>query len=155
MRYSRQNKILEIINTYDVDTQEMLVELLEKSGFSVTQATVSRDIKDLQLIKVATSNGHYKYSANVTDDVPISDRFKKIFRESIKSSISVNNLIVVKTLSGCGHAAGEAVDSIGLPHLVGSVAGDNTLLLIVDDEKNTKEILEILDDLIAKRHLTL
>lgn len=152
MRYSRQNKILEIISKNDVETQDQLQDLLQQDGFSVTQATISRDIKELQLVKALSSNGKYKYTAGKYDEQPISDRFIKIFRETITSTAKAGNLIVVKTLSGCGSAAAEAIDCLELEHVIGTVAGDNTMLLIVDDEKNTDEIMDLFKNMIAKRN---
>jgi transcriptional regulator of arginine metabolism len=149
MRYPRQNKILEIISTQDIDTQEKLASILREEGFNVTQATVSRDIKELQLVKVMTPEGRYKYTVSTHQDAPISSRFVKIFRETITSISSAKNLIVIKTLSGCGPAAGEAIDNIGLPHLVGSIAGDNTILLIADDDSNVEQILSIFNNLLT------
>lgn len=105
MRYSRQNKILEIINSHDVETQDQLQELLKEAGYTVTQATISRDIKDLQLVKTLASNGRYKYAENRDDNQPISERFIRIFRDTTVSYAAAENLIVVKTLSGCGNAA--------------------------------------------------
>ena len=93
----------------------------------------------------------YKYAVSTHQDTPISDRFIKIFRETITSFASAQNLIVIKTLSGCGAAAGEAIDCIGLPHVVGSIAGDNTLLLIIDHEDNVEEILSIFNDMLIMR----
>ncbi len=151
MRYTRQNKILELINTHEIETQEMLVGMLRKEGFEVTQATVSRDIKEMQLVKVLSSSGKYKYAISSRQDAPISDRFTKIFRETIVSFKSAKNLIVVKTLSGCGPAAGEAIDCIGLPHVVGTIAGDNTLLMIIDEEDNVEPILSIFSSMIVNR----
>ena len=81
MRYSRQNKILELINNYEIDTQENLAAMLKENGYNVTQATVSRDIKELQLVKVLSSSGKYKYASSRSGDAPASDRFTKIFRE--------------------------------------------------------------------------
>ena len=126
MRYSRQNKILEIIANNEIETQEKLASMLRNEGFDVTQVTISRDIKEFQLIKVLSNSGRYKYAVSTQQDAPISDRFVKIFRETITSFASAQNLIVIKTLSGCGAAAGEAIDNISLPHVVGSIAGDNT-----------------------------
>ena len=151
MRYSRQNKILELIANNEIETQEKLANLLKQEGFEVTQATISRDIKELQLIKVLSASGKYKYAVSAKQDAPISERFIKIFRETITSFASAQNLIVIKTLSGCGPAAGEAVDCIGLPHVVCSVAGDNTVLLIVDKEENVEEILAIFNDMLIMR----
>lgn len=148
MRYSRQNKILDLITKYEIDTQEKLASMLEDEGFKVTQATISRDIKELQLIKVLSTTGNYKYAVSTRHDTPISERFIKIFRETILSFKSAQNLIVIKTLSGCGSAACEAIDCIDLPHLVGSVAGDNTLLLVIDKEENVEKILAIFNDML-------
>ncbi len=151
MRYSRQNKILEIISNNEVETQEKLASLLKNEGFDVTQATISRDIKELQLIKVLSNSGRYKYAVSTQQDAPISDRFVKIFRETITSFSSVNNMIIIKTLSGCGPATGEAVDNIGLPYVVGSIAGDNTLLLIIDSEEHVEEILSRFNNMLIFR----
>ena len=151
MRYPRQNKILELISNNEIETQEKLASMLKDEGFEVTQATISRDIKDLQLIKVLSASGKYKYAVSSRHDAPISDRFVKIFRETITSFASAQNLIVIKTLSGCGPAAGEAIDCIDLPHVVGSVAGDNTLLLVVDKDENVEEILSIFNNMLIMR----
>ena len=150
MRYSRQNRILELIANNEIETQEKLVALLNTEGFHVTQATVSRDIKDLQLIKVLTPSGKYKYAVSTRQDAPLSDRFGKIFRETITSFASAQNLIVVRTLPGCGNAAGEAIDHLNLPHVIGSVAGDNTLLIVVDKDENVEELLSIFNNLLIK-----
>ena len=152
MRYSRQNKILELIANNEIETQDKLASMLKKEGFDVTQATISRDIKELQLIKVLAASGKYKYAVSTRHDAPISDRFVKIFRETIISFASAQNLIVIKTLSGCGPAAGESVDCIGLPHVVGSIAGDNTLLLVVDKEEHVEEILSIFNDMLIMKN---
>ncbi len=151
MRYSRQNKILELIANNEIETQDRLAALLREEGFEVTQATISRDIKELQLVKVLSPTGKYKYAISTQQDAPISDRFVKIFRETIISFASAQNLIIVKTLSGCGPAAGEAIDCIGLPHVVGSVAGDNTLLMVIDKEENVEEILAVFNDMLIMR----
>lgn len=152
MRYSRQNKILELIANNEIETQDKLAVMLREEGFEVTQATISRDIKELQLIKVLAASGKYKYAVSARQDAPISDRFVKIFRETIVSFASAQNLIVVKTLSGCGNAAGEAIDCIGLPHVVGSIAGDNTMLVIVDHEENVEKVLSIFNDMLIMRN---
>ncbi len=152
MRYSRQNKILDLIKNNEIETQDKLASMLRDEGFEVTQATISRDIKELQLIKVLTGNGKYKYAVSKRSDAPISDRFVKIFRETIISCKSSHNLILIKTLSGCGGAAGEAVDNIGLSHIVGTVAGDNTMLVVVDEEENVAEIMDLFDRMLKSRN---
>ena len=151
MRLSRQNKILEIIKTNEVETQDQLLNLLRDAGYNVTQATVSRDIRELQLIKGQTKGGKYKYVAGNYDNIPISERFIKIFRETTLSYACAENLIVVKTLSGCSGAAGEAIDCLSLEHIVGSVAGDNTLLVIVDKTENVPYVTGELDKIIKSK----
>lgn len=145
MRLSRQNKILEIIKTNEVETQDQLLALLREAGYSVTQATVSRDIRELQLIKGQSKDGRYKYIAGNYDNRPISERFIKVLKETTLSYATAQNLIVVKTLSGCSGAAGEAVDCLSLEHIVGSISGDNTLLIVVDKEENVPYITAELD----------
>jgi len=149
MRYSRQNKILDLINNYEIDTQENLAAILRNHGYDVTQATVSRDIKELQLVKVLSSSGKYKYAVSSHKDLPASERFSKIFRETITSFTSSGNIVVVKTLAGCANAAGEAIDSLGFPHVIGSVAGDNTLLIVIDDAANTPVFLKEFNDILG------
>lgn len=150
MRYSRQNKIIEIINNYEVDTQEKLASLLKERGFEVTQATISRDIKELQLVKTLSASGKYKYAVNNSGDLPLTDRFVKIFRQTVVSIDSAENLIIVKTLSGCANAAGEAIDTARMAHIKGSIAGDNTLLIIVDEKSNVPDILQNFNSLMKE-----
>lgn len=152
MRYSRQNKIVEIINQYEVDTQEKLAALLRESGYEVTQATISRDIKELQLVKTLSQSGKYKYSVSTSKELPVTDRFVKIFRETVTSVDSSGNLIIVKTLSGCANAAAEALDTSNMPHIKGSIAGDNTFLLIADDPENVPLILDNFNEMLVNRN---
>jgi len=148
MRYSRQNKILDLINTYEVETQDKLVDLLKKSGYNVTQATISRDIKELQLIKTLSPSGRYKYTVGVNQDQPLSDRFITIFKETIKTVASSGNIIVIKTLSGCANAAGEAIDSMNFPNIIGSIAGDNTIFLVANDPENVPALVNQFTEMI-------
>ena len=148
MRYSRQNKIIELITTYEIDTQEKLVSMLNEAGFNVTQATVSRDIKDLQLIKTQTAGGNYKYALNVIGDLPIKERFAKIFKETVVSIDSAENIIIIKTLSGCAGATCEAIDTSNVPEIKGSIAGENTILLIVDKTEHVEALIKKFEGLI-------
>lgn len=148
MRYSRQNKVLELISKYEIETQEKLCQLLKNAGFNVTQATVSRDIKELQLVKTLSPSGKYRYALSTSNEGPINDRFVKIFKETIMKVSHSGNMVLVKTLSGCGPAAGEAIDSLNIPHTIGSIAGDNTVLIIADDAENVPEILESFENMI-------
>ena len=141
MRYARQNKILDIITSYEVDTQDKLVDLLKKAGYQATQATISRDIKDLHLVKTLSSSGRYKYTVASNQEQPVSDRFVTIFKETIKSIDFSGNIVVVKTLSGCANAAAEAIDTMKFPHVIGSIAGDNTIMLVVDAPENVPDLV--------------
>ena len=148
MRYARQNKILDLIRTYEVGTQEKLAKLLRSSGFNVTQATVSRDIKELQLVKAVSENGKSCYAIPSKIEAPLSDRFKKILKETVQNIESAENIIVIKTLSGCANAAGEAIDTSDYPEIIGTIAGDNTMLVIVDKKENVPRLLETLREII-------
>jgi len=148
MRYPRQNKILELIENNEIETQERLATMLKEGGFEVTQATISRDIKELQLIKILSSTGKYKYATAMKMNTAVSDRFVKIFKETIKAVNYSGNIVVVKTLTGCANAAGEAIDSLGLPHMMASLAGDNTILIVVDDPDNAPFLAKELSDML-------
>ena len=151
MRYSRQNKILELISRYEIETQDKLAALLRDEGFEVTQATISRDIKELQLVKVLAPSGKYKYAVSQQTDAPISDRFVRIFRETVLSFASAKNLLLIRTLSGCGSAAAEAIDNIGIPYVVGTVAGDNTVLVVVKDDEYVDELTDMFKGMIRMK----
>ena len=130
MKSARHNLILEIIENKDIETQEELAEELLNRGVRVTQATVSRDIKELRLLKVLSEHGGYKYATVERAEKGMNDRFGRILAESIVNMEAVNNLIVVNTLSASAGAAGEAIDSMKWSEVMGTIAGDNTLLII-------------------------
>lgn len=150
MRISRQNKILELIDKYEIETQDKLVSMLKDHGYDATQATISRDIKELQLIKILSSTGKYKYATASSQQGPMSDRFSNIFRETVKSIAHSGNIVLLKTLSGCANAAGEALDTLSMPHVIGSVAGDNTIMFVTDDPANTPEVVAALETMLKK-----
>ena len=131
MKSVRHNMILEIIEAKDIETQEELAEELKRRGVKVTQATVSRDIKELRLLNVLSENGGYKYATVERAEKGMNERFIRILAESVMSMESANNLIVIKTLSASAAAAAEAIDSLKWPEVLGTVAGDNTILVIV------------------------
>lgn len=142
MKISRHSKILEIIENNIIETQEELAEQLKKSGINVTQATVSRDIKELRLIKVLTEDGKYKYAAMKEQDSMLSERLYKTFKETVLSVDYSGNIIVVKTFSGAANAAGEAIDAFDIKEIVGSVAGDNTIFILVRSEDHVISVIE-------------
>ena len=131
MKSVRQVAILDIIEKQDVETQEELAEALRERGIKVTQATVSRDIKELRLLKVLAPNGAYKYATADKAENGMNERFIRMLAESLLSVAASNNLVVVKTLSGSANVAAEALDSLHWPEILGSLAGDNTILLII------------------------
>lgn len=131
MKSVRQVAILDIIEKQDVETQEELAEALRNRGMKVTQATVSRDIKELRLLKVLAPSGAYKYATADKAENGLSERFIRMLAESLLSVASAYNQVVVKTLSGSANVAAEALDSLHWPEILGTLAGDNTILLIV------------------------
>lgn len=137
MKTVRQVAILDIIEKQEIGTQEELASALNARGIRVTQATVSRDIKELRLLKVLTPSGKYKYATGDQADNNLTDRFIRMLAESLLSVSSANNLIVVKTLSGSANVAAEALDSMHWPEVLGTLAGDNTVLLIIRSNEET------------------
>ncbi len=148
MRYSRQDKILELIRDNEIETQEALAEILAENGFSVTQATISRDIKELQLIKTLTPKGRYKYALPTSAQTSHAGRFEKIFKNTVTDINHSGNIIVLKTLSGCANAAGEAVDSLKPEGIIGSLAGDNTVFLVADSPNRAPQIADKLQSIL-------
>ena len=140
MKNARQAAILAIIEHDDIETQEELALALRARGFAVTQATVSRDIKELRLLKVLSPKGGYKYATSDRADHGLSDRFVRMFVDSVLSINYAQNIIVIKTLSGSANVAAEAIDSMRWPEILGTMAGDNTILAIVHDEEEAARV---------------
>ncbi len=130
MKSQRQIAILDLIARNNIETQEALAEALSAMGIQVTQATVSRDIKELRLIKVLTSEGTYKYAPSASGDRSVAERLARMLQESMLSAEPAENLVVVKTLAGSANVAAEALDSLGWQEVLGTIAGDNTVLVI-------------------------
>ena len=150
MRYTRQNKIIELISVHEVDTQEKLAELLKNSGFDVTQATVSRDIKDLQLVKTPVASGQYKYTLPEQSAKQATERYAKIFKDTTQTVAGSGNIIVVKTLTGCANASCEAIDSLEIPHILGTIAGDNTVFIVCDDPQFMPQLVSRFEELLNR-----
>ncbi|GAB6087790.1 arginine repressor [Alkaliphilus crotonatoxidans] len=142
MKYTRHAKILEIIENKEIETQEELSEELRKLGLNVTQATVSRDIKELRLIKVLAKNGKYKYATLKSQDSVLSDRLIRLFKDSILSIDYSSNIIVLKTIPAAAQAAASAIDAAGLEGIIGSVAGDDTIFVLIKDINKMEETIE-------------
>ncbi|WP_102411494.1 arginine repressor [Beduinella massiliensis] len=142
MKSTRHTAIAEIIESRNIETQEELAEALRERGILVTQATVSRDIKELHLIKVLSETGGYKYATLDKAEKGMNERFIRMFGESVLSVVCANNLVVIKTLTGSAHVAAEAVDSLKWPEILGSIAGDNTILVICRTNEEAPQIVE-------------
>ncbi len=141
MKVNRQNLISEIIANQTIRTQEELATALQARGINVTQATISRDIKEMHLVKGLSDDGTYRYVLGEQEEAGISDRLIRMLSDSVVSMDNASNLIVVRTLSGSAHVAGEAIDSLKWPEIVGTIAGDNTILVIVRTQESVAEIL--------------
>ena len=150
MKSTRHSLILEIIEQKDIETQEELAEELKRRGVKVTQATVSRDIKELRLLKVLSDHGGYKYATVERAEKGMSERFIRILSESVISLDNVGNLIVIKTLSASANAAAEAIDSMKWSEVLGSIAGDNTILVIARSEEAVKSLMARFNTLIKR-----
>lgn len=143
MKSKRQQEILDIISQREVETQEQLLECLKERGITTTQATISRDIKQLHLVKELTANGIYKYAVSQRKAaMSFAGKLRTILRESITSYDMAQNMVVLKTMPGLANAAAAAIDGMELPNLVGSLAGDDTVLLIMRTNEVAAEFCE-------------
>ena len=141
LRSARHAKILEIITTQEIETQEELCAELERQNIVVTQATISRDIRDLRLFKVAGIEKKYRYTYITEGESEISPKMRNLFRECVVSVKAAQNLVVVKTLSGNGSNAGAVIDKLNHEEIVGSVAGDDTLLVICENDQGAETVV--------------
>ena len=142
MKAARHAMILDLIETFNIETQDDLAMRLKDRGINVTQATVSRDIKELRLIKVLADDGGYKYATVDKAEAGMKERFVRIFSNSVISITSAANLIIIKTISGTGSAAGEAIDSLRWSEVAGTLAGDNTVFVAIKDIKSVPELVK-------------
>ena len=131
MKMKRHSQIIRLINQYDIETQEELVEKLNESGFQVTQATVSRDIRELKLTKIAKPDGRLKYGVLQNVDQEMSRKYVNVLRASFQSMDLAQNILVIKTVSGMAMAAAAALDDMDFQEIVGCIAGDNTIMCAV------------------------
>ena len=142
MKTKRHAMIAKLISSQNIETQEELASLLRDLGYSVTQATVSRDIKELRLVKVLTPEGHYKYATVEKAEADLQERFIRMFSNCVLSINAAGNLIVIKTINGSASAAAEAVDSLKWPDIIGTIAGDNTIFIASRDGKSVSDVMK-------------
>ncbi len=145
----RQQAILQIIASQEIDTQEELCDALVSRGYDVTQATVSRDIKELKLCKVAGYEKKYRYASSETYVESVTDRMTSLFKSCVLTIKSANNLIIIKAMRGNAAAVGVFVDSLQIPEIIGSVAGDDNLLIVTDSNENTPKVVDTLNMYLA------
>lgn len=141
MKSKRHTKILEIISSREIETQEELAEALRQEGFDVTQATVSRDIKNLKLIKIQTSGGKSKYSVSTGEQKNIIDRLSNILSNTVLSVENVDKMVVIKTITGSAPITAEAIDNLESADIAGTVAGDNTIFILVRTLESAEELV--------------
>ncbi len=143
MKSKRHEMILEIVTNQFIETQDDLISALKANGFDVTQATVSRDIRELKLVKISAGNHRYRYAPSVHEEIEISVKYGEILKSTVIHVDLANNIVVLKTYSGMANAAAAAIDGMGWKDIVGSIAGDDTIFVLLRDS-------DIADDFAAK-----
>ena len=151
MKSQRQSKILELIAQQDIETQEQLLAALAQNGFRSTQATISRDIKELRVVKELSPAGTYRYTVQQNEPANFFSRLNNIFRECVIKLDYAQNIVVVKTMPGLASAACSAVDGMEIAYVVGTIAGDDTGLLVMRDAEYAREFCEELRGIINNR----
>ena len=142
MKKSRHQKIKELIEQYEIETQEELADKLREAGYAVTQATVSRDIRELKLSKVPMGDGKQKYTILIHSDHYLSDKYTRVLKDGFVSMDMAQNILVVKTVSGMAMAVAAALDAMKLKEIVGSIAGDDTIMMAVRTVEDTQIVME-------------
>lgn len=149
LKKTRHDKILEIITQHEVETQEELVRYLREGGFDVTQATISRDIRELKLYKMSTGKGKQKYIVlQQGDENHMEDKFIRVLKDGFVSMDMAQNILVVRTVSGMAMAVAAAIDSLHLQEIVGSIAGDDTIMVAVRTVEDTEQLMEKIRELL-------
>ncbi len=151
MKAKRLNKILDIITTKNIETQEELAEELRKEGFKITQATISRDIKNLHLSKVLGKNGKYKYVLSVNEPKVIDTQIMSILQNTITHVEYIEHMVVIKTLTASAGAVAEAIDQLGLEEIAGTLAGDNTIFVMFRNIKKAEAFVRRIDSMVRSQ----
>ncbi len=149
MKAARQNKIVEIVTKNSIETQEELVLLINKAGFKTTQATISRDIRELGITKVSSGNGRQKYAVVKGNENKVSDKFTRVLCDGFVSCDTAQNILVIKTVSGMAMAVAAAIDSLHIDNIVGCIAGDDTVMCAVRSSEESKHAAEKLRRLVS------
>ena len=150
MKKKRHEKIIELIGQYEIETQEELADRLREEGYQVTQATVSRDIRELKLSKISGGNGRQKYIAFTREETHLGDKYIRVLREGYVSMDLARNLLIMKTVSGMAMAVAAAVDALKLEEIVGCIAGDNTIMMAMRNENAALQVMDKLRRMIEQ-----
>ena len=149
MKRQRHEVVVDLINKYDIETQEELAAYLKEEGFEVTQATVSRDIRELKLSKIATGNGKQKYIILKNDDSHLGDKYIRVLRDGFVSMNMAQNILVIKTVQGMAMAVAAALDSMKFPEIVGCIAGDDTIMAAIKSTDETMIVMDKINEILA------
>ena len=150
MKVERHSKIVELISRYEIETQEELAEYLQKAGFTVTQATVSRDIRELRLTKVQAENGRQRYTV-LHPQGEFNDKYIRILKDGFLSMDMAQNILVIKTVSGMAMAVAAALDAIHFHEIVGCIAGDDTIMCAVRSAEDTEKVMEKIRKVVGRK----
>ena len=148
MKVNRHAKIIELINKYHIETQEELAEYLNQEGFKVTQATVSRDIRDLKLTKIPSENGKQRYAQHQHNENGMSEKYIRVLREGYLSMDMAQNILVIKTVAGMASAVCAALDAMKWNEIVGSIAGDDTIMCAIRSVDDTVKVMDKISKII-------
>ena len=148
MKTKRQRKIIELITNYDIETQEELTAKLVENGFNVTQATISRDIRELNLTKIATKGGKQKYAVQSSSDIVSNSKYMRVLNDGIITMDTAGNILVVKTVSGMAMAVAAALDAMQIKEILGCIAGDDTIMCVVKHAEETDRVKEHIESFI-------
>ena len=148
MKRQRHEVVVDLINKYDIETQEELAAYLKEEGFEVTQATVSRDIRELKLSKIATGNGKQKYIILKNDDIHLGDKYIRVLRDGFVSMNMAQNILVIKTVQGMAMAVAAALDAMKFPEIVGCIAGDDTIMAAIKSTDETKVVIDKINEIL-------
>lgn len=148
MKSNRHQKIIELVDNYEIETQEELADRLREEGFQVTQATVSRDIRALKLSKVSCGTGRQKYVTVPQNDARLNEKYIRVLKDGFVSMDKAQNILVIKTVSGMAMAVAAAVDALEMEEIVGSIAGDDTIMAAVRTTEDTQKVMDKISEML-------
>ncbi len=151
MKIGRHAKIVDLISKYDIETQEELAERLAKEGYQVTQATISRDIRELKLTKISTNDGRQKYALMQNHGVGMNEKYLRVLSEGFVSMDMAQSILVVKTVSGMAMAVAVAIDAMHWPEVAGCIAGDDTIMCAIRSSEDTVKVMEKINCIVSDR----